>query len=77
MSPEALIIKLCDRIDNISDLKEKSNKFGDKYYKETEKICRGLNRIEFGFVSFYELLRRIKETLEDYKKHRESQGVIL
>ena len=35
MSSWALVIKLCDRLDNVVDLKSSSDEFKDKYIKET------------------------------------------
>ena len=42
MSNDALIIKLCDRLQNISDHFAASDKFRAKYYKETRFIIDGL-----------------------------------
>lgn len=38
MSSWALVIKLCDRLDNITDSKNTNKEFRDKYEKETEAI---------------------------------------
>ncbi len=42
MSDKALIIKLCDRLQNISDSFSQQESFRDKYYKETRYIINGL-----------------------------------
>jgi len=42
MSDKALIIKLCDRWQNISDSFSQQESFRDKYYKETRYIMNGL-----------------------------------
>lgn len=38
MDSWALVIKLCDRLDNVSDLVNSSNKFAKNYKEETEEI---------------------------------------
>lgn len=42
MSSWALVIKLCDRLDNVSDLKSCSASFRNKYIKETMEILEYL-----------------------------------
>lgn len=42
MSDDALIIKLCDRLQNISDAFTTSDKFRNKYFQETSKIVDAL-----------------------------------
>lgn len=44
MSSWALTIKLADRLENVSDLKDTSDKFRDKYTKETKKILQRLEK---------------------------------
>ena len=44
MSSEALLIKLCDRLDNVSDFNVASEKFRKKYIKETYYILENLTR---------------------------------
>jgi len=44
MSEAALFIKLADRLDNVSDFDSASQKFKDKYIKETNYILDNLNR---------------------------------
>jgi (p)ppGpp synthase/HD superfamily hydrolase len=57
MSDEALIIKLCDRLQNISDAFTATPKFREKYFNETNKIIeeiskhRSFNRIQQQLVS--------------------------
>lgn len=38
MSSWALVIKLCDRLDNVSDLKDRDESFRNRYAKETAEI---------------------------------------
>jgi (p)ppGpp synthase/HD superfamily hydrolase len=44
MSDDALIIKLCDRLQNISDHYNSDEKFREKYYKETRYIIDNLRK---------------------------------
>jgi len=44
MSPDALLIKLADRLDNVSDFPQASKKFVDKYTEETRYILNNLKR---------------------------------
>lgn len=67
MSDGALLIKLCDRLQNISDSYNASEKFRDNYYKETRYVIdslkdkRRLNRKQLRVVQQIEgLLRTIK-----------------
>lgn len=42
MSSWALVIKLCDRLDNVSDLKDRDELFRNKYVRETAEILEYL-----------------------------------
>ena len=44
MSPDALLIKLADRFDNVSDFKTAPPKFVERYSIETQYILDNLNR---------------------------------
>jgi GTP pyrophosphokinase len=44
MSSYALCIKLCDRLDNVRDMKKMSNEFRNKYKAETWEIVNTLER---------------------------------
>ena len=44
MTSDALLIKLSDRLDNVSDFRFASKKFRDKYIKETFYILQNLKR---------------------------------
>jgi (p)ppGpp synthase/HD superfamily hydrolase len=44
MSDDALLIKLCDRLQNISDHYNSDEKFREKYYKETRYIITNLRK---------------------------------
>lgn len=57
MSDDALIIKLCDRLDNVSSLYDTNKAFIDKYLKETISILnyimnsRDLNNIHLNIIN--------------------------
>ena len=57
MSEDALIIKLCDRLDNISSLYDTNKAFIDKYLRETISILnyiinnRNLNTIHLNIIN--------------------------
>ena len=57
MSDDALIIKLCDRLDNVSSLYDTNKAFIDKYLKETISILnyimnsRNLNNIHLNIIN--------------------------
>ena len=57
MSEDALIIKLCDRLDNVSSLYDTNKAFIDKYLRETISILnyiinsRNLNTIHLNIIS--------------------------
>lgn len=79
MSDKALIIKLCDRYQNLSDHFTASDSFRRKYYKETKFIIdelkgsRQLNRKQTIVIDWIEGLLRMMEkryifkTLESFK----------
>lgn len=62
MSSGALLIKLCDRLDNVSDFKVASQKFIDKYIKETHFILGNLtNKLTKDHKSLIkEILKQLK-----------------
>jgi len=78
MSSWALVIKLCDRLDNVSDLMERDEKFRNKYVEETTEILNYLinNRILSGTH-----IAIIKQILSFIKKcnvqNKEVEPVIL
>ena len=57
MSEDALIIKLCDRLDNVSSLYDTNKAFIDKYLRETISILnyiinnRNLNTIHLNIIN--------------------------
>jgi (p)ppGpp synthase/HD superfamily hydrolase len=76
MSNDALIIKLCDRLQNISDSYNASKSFRDKYYKETKYIIdrlkseRRLNRTQGRLVGqICGILDNIKSRYYESKKY--------
>jgi len=64
MTSYALVIKLCDRLDNVSDLDEMTPSFKDKYTQETNYI---LDRIdterEVITITHHRLINAIREAL--------------
>lgn len=77
MTSWALVIKLCDRLDNVSDLKNANESFKKKYSKETIEIIhylinmRKLSSTHISIIqqiintlSYLELDREFKERLE-------------
>jgi len=80
MSDDAFIIKLCDRLQNISDAFTAKPKFRDKYYTETFNIVknikdnRRLNKIQLTLIEdIQEKLRNIKALFYDERSVVESK----
>lgn len=76
MSDGALLIKLCDRLQNISDSYNASERFRDNYYKETRYIIdslkreRRLNRKQMRVIQQIEgLLTNIKSRYKYESRH--------
>lgn len=64
MSPYALAIKLCDRLENVCDMETVDEKFRDNYIPETWYILSKLNRKLTG--SHKNLIQQIKDKLQSY-----------
>jgi len=77
MSYPALIIKLSDRLDNVSDLIDKSNEFSDRYYKESVEIVQNIKTKCDEKESIVFLKNAIIEVLKKYRSHREGQDISL
>lgn len=68
MSSYALCIKLCDRLDNIEDLKSMSTEFRNKYIDETEQILKYLVTNRTKITSTHKkLIENINEAIKSYK----------
>ncbi len=65
MSNWALVIKLADRYDNVSDLEFMPDNFKNKYKKETEGILRRLQKNRKLTSTQQSLVNAIKEKLEE------------
>jgi len=65
MSPGALLIKLADRLDNISDFKIAPEKFRNKYTEETFYILDNLSRSLT--TEHKKIIKEIIKQLEKYK----------
>ena len=67
MSSYALAIKLCDRLENICDMKSMNEKFKKRYVSETWYILNNLKR-KFS-PSHHKLIDEIKEILNQYPEY--------
>jgi (p)ppGpp synthase/HD superfamily hydrolase len=70
MSSYALAIKLCDRLENVCDMKSMNEKFKKRYVTETWYILNNLNR-KFS-PSHIKLIEEIKEILNQYPEYNTS-----
>lgn len=69
MSDSALTIKLCDRLQNLSDMAKAGSKFREKYLKETFFIIEGLKNSKRIYNRPQRiLLDQIEKFVENYKK---------
>ena len=68
MSSWALVIKLCDRLDNVSDLKKCEKTFRDKYIDETKEIISYLEANRELSQTHKKIIKAIKEKLEELKE---------
>lgn len=67
MSDYALVVKLCDRLDNISDLKNSENpEFVNKYVKETKSILERLKTREITKIQ-QRIINQIQKKLSNLK----------
>ena len=67
MSSWALVIKLCDRLDNVSDMKKCSEEFIKKYVDETNEIINYLEKNRDLSKTHKNIINEIKKELEKYK----------
>jgi (p)ppGpp synthase/HD superfamily hydrolase len=65
MSSWGLVIKLADRLDNVSDLKDASEKFREKYSKETKYILNQLEKNRELTKTQNKIMREIKKKLKE------------
>jgi GTP pyrophosphokinase len=64
MSSYALVIKLCDRLDNVGDLAKMSNEFRTRYIQETLYILGRIDRERKVITTtHHRLIHEIRETL--------------
>jgi myo-inositol-1(or 4)-monophosphatase len=70
MSSYALAIKLCDRLENVCDMKSMNEKFKKRYVTETWYILNNLNR-KFS-PSHIKLIEDIKDVLNQYTEYNTS-----
>lgn len=65
MSNWALVIKLADRLDNVSDLKNADEKFRKRYTKETRHILETLEKNRKLSSTHKKLIKKIEEKLNE------------
>jgi (p)ppGpp synthase/HD superfamily hydrolase len=63
VSPEAQLIKLCDRIDNLQTINEKGDKFSPIYCDESEALAEVLTVAPALQVQIFSLTRRLRKKL--------------
>jgi (p)ppGpp synthase/HD superfamily hydrolase len=67
MSSYALVIKLCDRLDNILDMKSMGDGFRNKYITQTNFILNGLEESSRGLSKTHKkLIKEIKRVIKTY-----------
>lgn len=65
MSSWALVIKLCDRLDNVMDFIYASDKFVEKYTKETRSILKSLREQRHSLSNTHlNIMAKIEEAME-------------
>lgn len=72
MSDYALVIKLADRLQNVSDLISGSPKWANKYATETENILRELEAKRTLTRSQSKLVKAIKRTVKEFRGKQEN-----
>jgi len=75
MSPDALLIKLCDRLQNISDMYAASAGFRSKYYIETRFIINGLNNNRRLTHNHSRVISQIEGMLHNIKNRNKFESV--
>ena len=77
MSSYALVIKLCDRLDNVGDLRNASPSFRVKYVRETLEILEYVSLNRNLSKTHLEIMRSIKDTvkglIDEYDELKESE----
>ena len=79
MSEDALIIKLCDRLQNISDSYSATERFRSNYYKETKYIIEGLKSNRVLNQTHQRIIQQIEGLLDNIKSRYkyESKYIIM
>lgn len=68
MSSYALVVKLCDRLDNVSDLDKTDAAFALRYIEETEYILDAIDdKRDVISTTHHRLIHAIREKLDSYK----------
>jgi (p)ppGpp synthase/HD superfamily hydrolase len=68
MSDDALLIKLADRLHNLSDITTVNKKFAEKMYNQTTFIIQELRDKRSLNNKHKKLIRLINKQLSEYKK---------
>jgi (p)ppGpp synthase/HD superfamily hydrolase len=63
----ALVIKLADRLDNVSDLNNHKNEFAKKYKIETEEILQNIEKNRELSNTHKEIIKEIRKKLDEVK----------
>lgn len=71
MSSWALVIKLCDRLDNVSDLKTSNEEFRNRYSKETIEIIDYLIKNRYLSKTHLNIIKEILNSLSILYEHNE------
>jgi (p)ppGpp synthase/HD superfamily hydrolase len=74
MSSYALAIKLCDRLENVCDMKAMNEKFKKRYVVETWYILNNLNRKLS--PSHKKMIQDIKDILNQYPEYNEAEETV-
>ncbi len=72
MSSWALTIKLCDRWDNVEDMRSMDNAFKYKYRVQTEELLNYLSTVRGLTATQIDIVSRIKRELESYPADRQN-----
>lgn len=71
MSSYALAIKLCDRLDNLEDMKAMPEDFVIRYLAETQEIVDYVNLRRLRITSTHrKLLNEVQEKIDEFKKRK-------
>jgi hypothetical protein len=66
--PQAILVKLCDRMDNLEDGRDQGEKFLSVYLPLTDQLIDALSAgaVEHGYQNALEALKAIRKTFPGY-----------